>query len=159
MVGKWGGVTEYLPRVLGNGCQLSSGQLWLELNTSSRQLALGICLPSPPTSTAQKSMSTVAEHQDYLRDYAIRSTDDRLSSRESVASSSSLSAASLSDSRPEHPAVSNPPGWDTEHRQVPPYRPVNTQLDHNSRPWGSNPVESVIIFAMMHGVWVKGVSS
>lgn len=100
----------------------------------------------------------MSDQQVYLRDYAIRSTDDRPSSRESVASSSLSSAASSFDS-PSRPAIPNPPGWDTEHRQVPPYRPVNTQLDHDSRPWGSNPVESVIIFAMMHGVWVKGVSS
>jgi len=48
--------------------------------------------------------------------------------------------------------------WETSYRQVPPFRALNKHLDRRSRPWGSNGVESVIIFMMMHGVWFKSVS-
>ncbi|KAM7215855.1 putative serine esterase [Rhypophila decipiens] len=48
---------------------------------------------------------------------------------------------------------------DVEYRQVPPYRPINKFLDKNSRPWGSNPVETVFVFTMFQGVWLKSTAS
>lgn len=56
------------------------------------------------------------------------------------------------------PPSSQPASWPTHHRRVPPYRPINYNLDLNDRPTGSNPVESVLIFLMMHGVWLNAVS-
>lgn len=47
---------------------------------------------------------------------------------------------------------------ENEYRQVPPYRPINKFLDKKSRPWGSNRVESVFVFTMFQGVWIKSVS-
>ncbi|KAK4192910.1 hypothetical protein QBC35DRAFT_482104 [Podospora australis] len=41
------------------------------------------------------------------------------------------------------------------YRAVPPTRPANRSLDRASRPWGSNNVESVIVFILMHGGWLK----
>jgi hypothetical protein len=55
-------------------------------------------------------------------------------------------------------SVTNPPGWDEAHRGVPPYRPINTQLNRSARPWGSNPVEDGFVFIMLNGVWLTGVS-
>ena len=110
------------------------------------------------------SVTATITQQDVLRDYTIRLTageltstsrrDDEPSTRTGDLPPTAAAAAAAA----EQQHYENPPGWDTEHRQVPPYRPVNMELDHGSRPWGSNPVESVIVFAMMHGVWLKGVS-
>lgn len=59
---------------------------------------------------------------------------------------------------PRAGAVPNPPGWDDQHRAVPGYRPINTQLDRTMRPWGSNGVETGFVFLMLNGVWLTGVS-
>ncbi|KAK6080152.1 X-Pro dipeptidyl-peptidase C-terminal non-catalytic domain-containing protein [Seiridium cupressi] len=54
------------------------------------------------------------------------------------------------------PPVDNPQGWEDSFRGVPNYRPVNTELDRASRPWGSNAVESGFVFLMLNGVWLTG---
>ncbi|KAK3359950.1 hypothetical protein B0T25DRAFT_534291 [Lasiosphaeria hispida] len=90
------------------------------------------------------STTTKISQQDYLQDYTIRLTGGE----------PTLASSVHSPSPP--PAVENPPDWPTDYRQVPSYRPINYELDRESRPWGSNPVEAVIIFTMMHGVWFKG---
>ncbi|ORY71828.1 uncharacterized protein BCR38DRAFT_418166 [Pseudomassariella vexata] len=59
----------------------------------------------------------------------------------------------------EVPALENPPNWDAEHRGVPNYRPVNTQLDRSQRPWGSNAIETGFVFSMLHGVWLTSMVS
>ncbi|KAK0643006.1 hypothetical protein B0T16DRAFT_459200 [Cercophora newfieldiana] len=82
--------------------------------------------------------------QEALRDYTIQLTGG-----------SDVTASEPSPAASTPAAVQNPPSWETEYREVPPYRPVNTQLDRASRPWGSNGVENVIIFAMFQGVWLK----
>ncbi|KAG8159254.1 hypothetical protein KVR01_010915 [Diaporthe batatas] len=61
------------------------------------------------------------------------------------------------DSRPPQPAstAANPPGWDTQHRGVPPYRPINRELDLAQRPLGGNPVGDVFITTMFTGVFIN----
>ncbi|KAK3940756.1 hypothetical protein QBC46DRAFT_449280 [Diplogelasinospora grovesii] len=88
--------------------------------------------------------------QDYLRDYNIR-----LTGGESIPQLQEQVEQSLRTQPSSQPPIENPLGWDTEHRQVPPYRPVNTELDRDQRPWGSNGVESAFVFTMLHGVWLK----
>lgn len=94
---------------------------------------------------------TTTARQDYLRDYHIRLTGGEDSDRERQP----LAPPSAENTRAP---ADNPPGWYNEHRQVPPYRPVNTELDRKQRPWGSNPVESAFVFTMLHGVWLTSVS-
>jgi hypothetical protein len=61
-----------------------------------------------------------------------------------------------------HPApssqTSNPPDWDTEHRRVPAYRPINTELDQSERRVYQNPIERAFITTMFTGVFLEAVS-
>ncbi|KAK5657296.1 hypothetical protein OQA88_3358 [Cercophora sp. LCS_1] len=88
--------------------------------------------------------TTATTTADHLVDYRIRLTGG-----------DELQSASTQETPNVTAPLENPPGWETEYRQVPPYRPINTQLDRESRPWGSDSVESVIIFTMFQGVWLK----
>jgi len=54
---------------------------------------------------------------------------------------------------PEYPAH-----WPQTHRQIPPYRPVNRQLDLASRPWGDGRIGTVFVMHMFTGVWLEAVS-
>lgn len=54
--------------------------------------------------------------------------------------------------------VENPEDWDTEHRRVPPYRPIDPSLHGPERPGGSNPIETTFISTMFLGVRLVGVS-
>jgi hypothetical protein len=47
--------------------------------------------------------------------------------------------------------------WPTDHRRVPPCRPVNRQLDRSMRPAGQNAPLSVFIFTMLSGCHVLAV--
>ena len=51
----------------------------------------------------------------------------------------------------------NPPDWDTEHRAVPPHRPINRELDYEERPGGLNVPEQIFIFTMLNGVGINAV--
>jgi hypothetical protein len=53
----------------------------------------------------------------------------------------------------------NPSDWPTEHRRVPAYRPVNTQLDQSERRVYQNPIERAFIGVMFTGVFLESVSS
>jgi hypothetical protein len=61
-----------------------------------------------------------------------------------------------------HPAPSptqqNPSDWPTEHRRVPAYRPVNTQLDQSERRVYQNGVERTFVIVMFTGVLIESVS-
>lgn len=95
---------------------------------------------------------TTSIQQDYLQDYNIRLTG----SSDSVEATELHPAPPNTDNLPLH-NVENPPDWDDQHRDVPPYRPVNRNLDREQRPWGSNPIESAFVFHMLHGVWLNSV--
>ncbi|KAI3392894.1 hypothetical protein diail_5027 [Diaporthe ilicicola] len=94
--------------------------------------------------TVDNPMTTAVSRQ-VLRDYDIHLTGD-----ETVAPPNT-------DSRPPQSTstVSNPPGWDTEHRGVPPHRPINTGLDLTQRPLGGNPVGAVFVTTMFTGVTIN----
>lgn len=72
---------------------------------------------------------------------------------------------------PEHPRTPEPPNsqrqpspldspenWDTDHRRVPPHRPINHELRGPERPNGVNAIEVGFIFTMFLGVRVIAVS-
>ncbi|WYZ38997.1 hypothetical protein EsH8_III_000911 [Colletotrichum jinshuiense] len=90
---------------------------------------------------------TTTIQQDYLHDYQIR------------LSGGVEEAFSRSNEDSPPPAAENPPDWYDQHRQVPPYRPVNRNLDIADRPWGSNGVESAFVFVMLNGCWLKGMAN
>jgi len=54
-------------------------------------------------------------------------------------------------------SVETPENWDTEHRRVPPYRPVDPSRLNPERPGGTNAVETVFIFTMLQGVGLISV--
>ncbi|KAK4444447.1 hypothetical protein QBC34DRAFT_360213 [Podospora aff. communis PSN243] len=94
------------------------------------------------------SATTTTLQQEHLRDYTIR-----LTGGSEVATPEPFPVEATAA------RVENPPDWETEFREVPPYRPVNRQLDREERPWGSNAVENAIIYAMFQGVWLKSTAS
>lgn len=131
---------------------------------------LNLVLPSPahshlttttPPKMAAASTSTrlTQRDQDHLRDYTIRLTGAPTpphpeGDMEHISRQPSPSPNLESPSLAQH---QTPPGWESSYRQVPPHRPVNRNLDAESRPWGAHGGQSPVIFAMMHGVWLKAV--
>ncbi len=59
---------------------------------------------------------------------------------------------------PQPTTITNPPGWYDQHRQVPPYRPVNHNLDFEQRPVASSPVGAAFVGHLFAGVWLQAVS-
>ena len=53
---------------------------------------------------------------------------------------------------PRDEITSNPEYWPTDYNGVPPHRPINYNLDRESRPWGSNGIESTFVSVMLNGV-------
>lgn len=83
-----------------------------------------------------------------LRDYELSHSD----SNEPL--DTSLNAHPTPSSR-----SSNPADWPTEHRRVPAYRPVNTELDQGERRVYQNPIERAFITVMFTGVFLESVSA
>jgi hypothetical protein len=50
-------------------------------------------------------------------------------------------------------------GWPVDHRRVPTYRPINTELDQSQRRVYQNPIERAFIIVMFSGVFVESVSA
>ena len=46
----------------------------------------------------------------------------------------------------------NPDWWPTDYNGIPPHRPINYNLDRESRPWGASGPESVFVMVMLNGV-------
>ncbi|KAL1957493.1 hypothetical protein VTO42DRAFT_5956 [Malbranchea cinnamomea] len=49
----------------------------------------------------------------------------------------------------------HPPDWPTDHHRIPPYRPVNRELDWSQRAVYLNGIEHVFISVMFAGVWIN----
>ncbi|KAL2815822.1 hypothetical protein BDW59DRAFT_166635 [Aspergillus cavernicola] len=66
-------------------------------------------------------------------------------------------APSESDSQSVSPSLSpsQPQTWPSNHRRIPPYRPINRTLDQAERAAGANVGEVIFIQSMMHGVWLN----
>ncbi|KAF3004382.1 hypothetical protein E8E13_010008 [Curvularia kusanoi] len=68
----------------------------------------------------------------------------------------------LDTSLNEHPAPSspsNPAHWPADHRRVPEYRPINTQLDQSERRVYLNPIERMFVATMFTGVFLQSTAS
>jgi hypothetical protein len=95
------------------------------------------------TTTANPTHYTL---QSVLADYELHHTDE--------GHDTSLNA---------HPAPAgsqqNPSSWPTEHRRVPEYRPINTELDQSERRVYLSGVEQVFVGVMFTGVYLQSVSA
>ncbi|ROV87686.1 hypothetical protein VMCG_10573 [Cytospora schulzeri] len=96
------------------------------------------------SATTTDNPITTSIHRQVLQDYEIHLTGDN------------ETAVPPNTDGPSPPA-SNPASWPADHRGVPPYRPVNTNLDRSQRPWGGNPVGDAFVFVMLNGVWLNAV--
>ena len=56
------------------------------------------------------------------------------------------------------PGSSNPVEWPQDHRRIPPYRPVNRELDQTQRRVYLSNVERTFVGVMFTGVYVEAVS-
>lgn len=56
------------------------------------------------------------------------------------------------------PAI-NPQTWPSDFRLVPPYRPINRNLDQAERPYGANMLEFTFITVMLAGVRMQSVNA
>lgn len=79
-----------------------------------------------------------------LRDYDLRHSSDELDT-------------SL-NSHPAPASPDNPAHWPGDHRRVPAYRPINTQLDQSERRVYLNPIERMFVATMFTGVFLQSVS-
>jgi hypothetical protein len=59
---------------------------------------------------------------------------------------------------PAPPSQQNPSDWPTEHRRVPAYRPINTELDQSERRVYLNGIERAFVNVMFTGVFLESVS-
>ncbi|CAN8095658.1 unnamed protein product [Discula destructiva] len=92
-----------------------------------------------------------AAQPSHLQDYNVRLTSDESTSPSPTPSTTTVQAS-------PSVTVSNPPGWDDQHRGVPPYRPINRDLDPIQRPFGGSPVGDAFVFTMFTGVSILSVS-
>ncbi|KAE8340694.1 hypothetical protein BDV24DRAFT_151814 [Aspergillus arachidicola] len=60
---------------------------------------------------------------------------------------------------PTQVSVQHPANWPVDHLRVPPYRPINRNLDWNERTAGTHPAEMAFIQIMLHGVWINAAAS
>lgn len=56
------------------------------------------------------------------------------------------------------PVVQNPSWWPTNYDGIPPYRPIDYNLDRDQRPWARPGIETAFAFTMLNGVGVVAVS-
>lgn len=57
-----------------------------------------------------------------------------------------------------NPATANPEDWPSDRNRIPPYRPVQPDLDQSTRRVYQNPAERAFITMMFLGVRTNGVS-
>jgi hypothetical protein len=60
--------------------------------------------------------------------------------------------------RPEATTRSNPSWWPTDHNGIPPYRPIDRNLDREQRPWAGPGAETVFAWTLLNGVGIVAVS-
>lgn len=97
------------------------------------------------TSTAQAVKETPIE--DILKDYTLH-----------FSSATPSLAPQWNNTDVVTSTSSNPGFWPTQYRRIPPYRPINRNLDLTERPNGSNRAEWLFVQVMMNGVRLQSVS-
>lgn len=115
-------------------------------------LSAQVTLPSytSNTATADMSVTTTSNPVTYasaavLRDYELTHSDEEFD-------------PSLNAHPAPSPSSQNPADWPTEHRRVPAYRPVNTELDQSQRRVYLNGIERAFVGTMFTGVFLESVS-
>ncbi|KAJ9653754.1 hypothetical protein H2198_007101 [Neophaeococcomyces mojaviensis] len=53
----------------------------------------------------------------------------------------------------------NPDWWTRDYNGVPPYRPINYDLDHELRPWARPGIETAFVWTMLNGVGVVAATA
>jgi hypothetical protein len=59
----------------------------------------------------------------------------------------------------EEEETENPDWWPNNYNGIPAYRPINYNLDRESRPWAQPGVETVFVWTMLNGVGIVSVRS
>ena len=85
-----------------------------------------------------------------LADYELHHSEPR-------ADAAGEAAEPASQLRSGNAVQGNPPTWETDWRRVPPYRPVNRELDVASRSITLNAVETFFVYNMFHGIQIVEV--
>lgn len=112
-----------------------------------------LCLLSVLSLTTMSSTSTATQtrtRRDVLKDYELHHS--------AASPSSANTTTSPADARPQSTSPVNPPNWDTTHRRVPPYRPINYDRDQSEVRVYNNGAEQVFIGVMFTGVYINSVS-
>ncbi|KAK5069239.1 hypothetical protein LTR64_008606 [Lithohypha guttulata] len=53
----------------------------------------------------------------------------------------------------------NPDFWTRDYHGVPPYRPINYELDYDARPWARPGVETAFVWVMLNGVGIVAATA
>jgi len=98
---------------------------------------------SKMTATTTETLTAVSTQQ-ILKDYELHH-------------SGGSGSAPPPNANPPPPRVQNPPTWDNEHHRVPPYRPINRELDLSVRRVYNNNAERNFVSVMFTGVFLQAV--
>lgn len=79
-----------------------------------------------------------------LADYELTHSDHENTEPENIGTLNPRSQ--VAETRP------NPDGWTDDYNGVPPYRPINYQLDREERPWAQPGIETAFVWTMLNGV-------
>ncbi|KAJ2901686.1 hypothetical protein MKZ38_001556 [Zalerion maritima] len=101
----------------------------------------------------QSIVAAMSTRTSTLQDYNIRLTSASDIPAPQVPDQPAGAAREAAESAP------NPPNWPDNRRQIPPYRPINRNLDMSLRPFGSNPPETAFVANMFLGVWVLATTN
>jgi hypothetical protein len=113
-----------------------------------------VCIRTFAIPPATMSVTTTANPITYnissvLADYELTHSD----SNTPLDTTLNVHPRSASSPNPEIPC-----DWPTDHRRVPTYRPINTELDQSQRRVYQNPIERAFIAVMFSGVFIESVS-
>ena len=101
------------------------------------------------STTTTQTQTQTRTRRDVLKDYEVHHSPGL----RTLSHISAQTAISNPQAAPQ-----NPPGWDTTHRRVPPYRPINRDRDQNEIRVYTSPIERVFIGTMFTGVFINSVS-
>lgn len=102
------------------------------------------------TETITARAATETEIDDTLKDYTLHFSAATPGSATASQAGQQTDATFSSDLNPDY--------WPTQYRRIPPYRPINKNLDLAERPNGSNRAEWLFVQVMMNGVRLQSVS-
>ncbi|KXJ85370.1 hypothetical protein Micbo1qcDRAFT_56069 [Microdochium bolleyi] len=110
-------------------------------------------MSSTTTVTETRTAKTV------LDDYALRHTGSSSNDVVSINSSASSSSAASAAGDNNTTAAAPPVPWDTTHRRVPPYRPLNYARDLSEVRVYQNGIEQTFIGTMFTGLFINATTA